>query len=159
MPINTIAKDKQAAARCTGAHMGMGMDVDDGLIYVNRTGTRELMHTDQVAIVTGATVLTAADHGKTVIINSTTSRAITLPATQAGLTFTVALGNVTAGAGHSLSPAAVDKIFCTGLTAVDNKDLIFTGATDTVGDFVTVVGDGVDGWYVTASGGTLSKEA
>lgn len=96
---------------------------------------------------------------------------LTLPSTSAGATFIVRNGGVKvtngpAGTGSNktvlvtLSPAAADKIQggVTG-TATDNKDLLNTKATSRVGDFVQIVGDGVDGWIVQAISGTWAREA
>jgi hypothetical protein len=42
--------------------------------------------------------------------------------------------------------------------AADDKDAINTAATDRVGDSLTLVGDGVDGWYVVGVTGTWARE-
>lgn len=113
-----------------------------------------------VVVVTADTTLTEADSGKVIVINAAATKVITLPATAAGLTFTVTHQVATSsGAGHSLSPAAADLIRGNGITPADNKDLICTQATSRIGDSVTIVGDGVDGWYVTAITGTWAREA
>jgi len=85
------------------------------------------------------------DESGSVIIVTAADKVITLPATQAGLTYTIVLGNggLSSGTGLSISPAAADKIDA----ASDDTDFVNTGATDTVGDSVTVVGDGAGGWY------------
>lgn len=113
-----------------------------------------------VVVVTADTTLTAADSGKVIVINAAASKVITLPATAAGLTFTVTHQVAsTSGAGHALSPVAADLIRGNGITPADNKDLICTQGTSRIGDSVTIVGDGVDGWYVTAITGTWAREA
>lgn len=87
---------------------------------------------------------------------------VTLPATSSrGSCFTFILENgaLSAGTGLSISPAAADAIHGGGLTSVDNKDLILAGATDAEGDTVTLCMDGDDGYYITSSVGTWSKEA
>jgi len=97
-------------------------------------------------------------------------KVITLPSTAAGLTFTIRNGGVPVtngptgtGANGSLavtiSPAAADKISGNGLTPADNKDLINTKATAQVGDEVTLVGDGVDGWVIQNIVGTWARES
>jgi hypothetical protein len=98
---------------------------------------------------------------------------ITLPSTQAGLTFTFRVGGVAvtsgpqgaAGATHTVnvSPAAADGIIGLGLTGVINKDLILTGGA--VGEEFTLVGTGAAGtgaWVIAeacVSAGTFTKEA
>ncbi len=61
--------------------------------------------------------------------------------------------------GCSLSPASVDKIQGTGITAADDKNIINTAATDSVGDTITLVCDGEDGWVITNLTGTWAREA
>lgn len=80
------------------------------------------------------------------------------PATK-GVRYTVSCGGASAGVGLSISPDAADHIRGAGLTAVDNKDLINPGATDVIGDCVSLDCDGVDGWIITSVAGTWAKEA
>lgn len=86
----------------------------------------------------------------------------TLPAVATanlGVWFEFETGSLSAGTGLSISPAAADHIRGNGLTSVDNKDLINTGATDRLGDAVRVYSDGVDGWVIASVIGTWAKEA
>lgn len=86
----------------------------------------------------------------------------TLPAvgsTNVGVQYEFECGAVSAGVGLSISPAAADHIRGNGLTSVDNKDLINSGASDRLGDFVRIYSDGVDGWVIDAIIGTWAKEA
>lgn len=101
--------------------------------------------------------LAAADCG---IVHEVTDDAavITLPATAAGLTFTIMNGGEDGEVVATVSPNASDKIMGNGFTAADNKDAINTKATAKKGDFITLVGEGVDGWYVTAVKGTWARE-
>lgn len=100
----------------------------------------------------------AADSGKIIIANAV-DLVFTLPATVAGLVFTFVVKAVSATTGLSISPAAADKIMGNGFTSADNKDAINTAATDREGDMIQLVGDGVDGWYVTGVIGTWAREA
>jgi len=95
---------------------------------------------------------------------------ITLPATAASLTFTVRNGgdndaSTPTGSGYNgsmavnVSPQAADKISGLALTPADNKDLINTKATSKVGDEVTLLADGTDGYTVTRVVGTWAREA
>ncbi len=119
--------------------------------------------------VTSNKTLTLADQG---IVQNVQADGITitLPSTSAGATFVIRNGGVPVsngptgtGANGSLlaavSPAAADKIQGNGLTAADNKDLLNTKATSQVGDEVTLVGDGVDGWNIQEIIGTWQREA
>jgi len=113
-----------------------------------------------VVVVTADTTLTEADSGKIIIVNAAASKTLTLPATAAGLTFTLQHQVATStGAGHALSPAAADLIRGNGFTPADNKDAICSQATSRIGDSMTIVGDGADGWYVTSVTGTWAREA
>lgn len=103
--------------------------------------------------------LVAADSGKTIFVTGV-DKVLTLPATVAGLKYTIVLKNagLSAGTGLSISPAAADFITGNGLSAVDDKDLILAGSGDRAGDCVTIEADGVDGWFITSIIGTWSKE-
>lgn len=106
--------------------------------------------------------LSAADSGNFFRLDAA-DLVCTLPAAAAGTagvtyTFFLPTAGLSTGTGFSISPAAADFICSAGLTAVDNKDLINSGATDTIGDGATIVCDGVDGWYVTSLRGTWAKE-
>ena len=99
--------------------------------------------------VTGNRTLTANESGSVVICNAA-DVVVTLPATQAGLVYTIVTKVASAGTGTSVSPNASDNIN----GAADDTDLVNTGATDAVGDSVTVVGDGAAGWLTTSVVGT-----
>ena len=86
----------------------------------------------------------------------------TLPAATAGtkgVWYEFECGVPSSGVGVSISPAAGDSIRGNGLTAVVNKDLINSGATDRVGDAVRIYCDGVVGWVIAGIIGTWAKEA
>ena len=86
----------------------------------------------------------------------------TLPAAAVGTKgawYEFECGALSSGTGLSISPAAADHIRGNGLTSVDNKDLINTGASDRLGDMVRLYCDGVDGWVIEAVIGTWAKEA
>lgn len=109
--------------------------------------------------VTASKTITYSDHGKTFFADSTTSVVLTLPATKAGITFTLVVEQLTDTSGHAFSPAAADQIIGNGFTPADDKDAICSAATDRVGDALTIVGDGELGWYITAVTGTWAREA
>lgn len=104
--------------------------------------------------------VTAAD-SYTYFIATAADVVFTLPATAAGLTYRFSLANagLSGGTGLSVSPAAADQIAGNGFTLADNKDAINTGATDRAGDFLEIVGDGADGWYITGVIGIWAREA
>lgn len=109
-------------------------------------------------IKTASFTLTANDSGKHFILDAVDLVA-TLPATAAGLNFTFTVKTISDTTGASLSPVAADKIMGAGVTAADDKDLINTAATDAIGDTITLLGDGVDGWIVINKLGTWAREA
>lgn len=97
------------------------------------------------------------------------AKVITLPATTAGACFTIRNGGVPktgapAGTGDdnstivTVSPNSADKIQGLAFTAADDKDAINTKATARVGDFITLIGDGTDGWLVAESRGIWARE-
>ena len=106
------------------------------------------------AAVTGNKTLAEGDAG--VVQRVTSTATITLPSTVVGTSYTIVNGgdeSVTI----SVSPAAADKIMGNGFTSADNKDAINT--LGQAGDWISLVGDGVNGWFVTGIGGTWTREA
>jgi hypothetical protein len=89
----------------------------------------------------------------------------TLPASAPalkGVEYEFSCGALSAGTGLSISPAAADAIGGNGLTVVVNKDLINSGASDRLGDYVKIVCTGETGataWRITGIIGTWAKEA
>ncbi len=75
-----------------------------------------------------------------------------LPATQNGLIYTFVCGN--AGGEINISPNAADKITGKGIAGVDDQDIQNTNGTNAVGDCITLIGDGADGWIVINMLGT-----
>lgn len=130
--------------------------ISGGAIVFEEGGKLQLPLTVKTANFT----LTAAQSGGTYLCDAA-DIVVTLPATVAGVQYTFIIGpnGLATVTGLSLSPVAADAIHGNGLTSVDNKDLINTAATDREGDFVTIVGDGVDGWFIVAINGTWAKEA
>lgn len=102
--------------------------------------------------------LAVADSGKLTLVD-TDAVVLTLPATLAGLTFTIVNIGADGAVQVSLSPNAIDAIQGVDLTVTDNKDLINTKATAKRGDMVTIVGDGTVGWVVQEIVGTWAREA
>jgi hypothetical protein len=134
-------------------------DLGTGTVYRNVNGYTSGQKPTVTAI-SADTTLTAADSGKVFRVTGV-DKVATLPATVAGLryTFVVAAAALSSGTGFSISPNAADKIMGNGIASADDKDLVNTGATDAEGDTVTLVGDGVDGWYVEVMRGTWARQA
>jgi hypothetical protein len=111
--------------------------------------------------VTGAVTLTINDDGKTVLIDSTTSRIITLPAASLKPGFAVRVVVKTAatgGAGHSVAPIATNQIRESSITPADNKSLINTLATGKSGDSLYLISDG-SVWIVVTKTGVWARQA
>ena len=112
----------------------------------------------QVEAVTGNKTLGEGDSG--VVQRVTADATITLPATVVGTTYTIVNGGNGSTDGTitiNVSPAAADKIMGNGFTSADNKDAINTDGRP--GDTITLVGDGVNGWFVQSVQGTWAREA
>ena len=122
-----------------------------------------------VSTKSNGTTLTTAESG-TIILQSTDGAELTLPATAAGLRYTfIWVG--TAGDDFDISPHADDKIMGSIVDndmtnsstrivtasnnggGTDNKDLKLDAGSK-VGDRVTIVGDGVNGWYIEEAVGS-----
>lgn len=99
--------------------------------------------------------LTAIQSGLVYIgTKASATQIISLPLpTKAGLVFTFVCGSA-AGEINVDPGAATYKINGPGITVVATKDLKNTGATNVLGDLVTIVSDGVDTWWATAISGT-----
>lgn len=82
----------------------------------------------------------------------------TLPSTAVGIVYTIMNMAEDGMAAVNISPAAADQIKGTGGTSTDNKDLINTKATAKRGDFVTLFGDGAEGWTIVAQRGVWARE-
>ncbi len=106
-----------------------------------------------IEVITGDTTLTAADSGKIIVVNGD-DKVASLPATALGLMFTFIMQSVGGSTGFSISPVSDDKINF----GTNNKDWINSTGTDVIGDSVTIVGDGADGWIITAMHGVWAAE-
>lgn len=133
---------------------GGKVTVEAGGILDMQAGSKQAT---PIANITSSRPVTVAESG-TVFFLKAVDLKMTLPSTAVGLTYTFVVHTVSASTGAQIDPAALDAIMNAGDTSVDDKDLLNTPATDTEGDSVTIVGDGVDGWWVTAITGIWAKE-
>lgn len=94
---------------------------------------------------------------------------ITLPATVVGYAYTIRNGGVKSTGGATgtvsngtclvtVSPNSSDKIAGLGVSAVDDKDYLNTKATSIVGDEISIIGDGANGWMVTKMIGIWAQQ-
>lgn len=153
--------NKGFVPEATGNAVGFGAD-EDGVIRGNVSGTAGdtfAVPGWRIKTVTASVTATAADNGTLFIADSTTSVVVSLPATAKGLTFGLVVLQLTTVGGHAFSPVAVDSIAGNGFTVADNKDAICSAASDRVGDMLVLIGDGVNGWYISTVTGTWAREA
>jgi hypothetical protein len=102
--------------------------------------------------------VTALMNGQTFV--GVVDAVFTLPKAVAnrGLRYVFICGVASAGAGLTVNPNAADFISGYGLTAVVNKGIQDTGATDVVGDQIVVTENAAGtGWLVTDKIGTWAK--
>lgn len=130
----------------------------DGLV----TGRRR-----DVAVVTGDTTLTAAESGKVLVDNKgSATTTFTLPdaGTTEGIEFTFMCGN--ASGEILITPASGDLIVGkthgaengTGIAPAAGTGIKNTAATNVVGDFCTLVFDGVDTWRMASVAGVWASQ-
>lgn len=121
-----------------------------------------------VTILTDNYTLTAEDSGGVFGIG-TDAKVISLPATKAGLKYTIINTGAAGNNIVTISPVAADGISGTITLAasvvvdagVVNKDLINTKASSKAGDTVTLIGTGVAGttaWIIVSSTGIWAAE-
>lgn len=88
----------------------------------------------------------------------TDAKTLTLPATVVGMRFRIRNAGADGTVLVTVSPNASDKIMGVGLTAADDKDLLNAKATAKKGDYLDLLGDGVNGWYVQEIRGTWARQ-
>ena len=122
-----------------------------GRTFTDRDGVLHVTGQTVDVISTAVNRTMTVDESGSIVVVTAADKVITLPATALGLTYTITLGNggISSGTGLSVSPVAADKINA----KADDADLVNTGATDVIGDSVTVTGDGAGGWYTTGQRG------
>lgn len=115
---------------------------------------------NEVEEVTGAKTLDAADSG--VVQNVTATATITLPAVAAGIsgiTYLIRVGDE--GLTVTINPNSADKIVGAGLSAADNKDVIFTNQPAGSYIVLTAVNEATtdSAWAVQRILGEVTREA
>lgn len=133
-----------------------------------RTAGQRLQSED----VTANNTVAAADSG--VVLNQKADALVTtlpnLTSAMVGLRVIVRLAGVpvTSGptgtgnnksVGHEIAPHSSDKIVGFGVSGTADKSLLMVKASMKVGDYVILVGDGVDTWYVQEVVGSWTFEA
>lgn len=128
------------------------------LVVTNKSDTTQALAGVASETVSANDTMAEGDSG-TVKLIDTDEVVITLPATAPGMTFTFVNAGADGEVGFAISPNSDDKIMGNGLTSANNKDLINTKLTAKKGDYVTLVGDGEDGWYIQSIRGVFTREA
>jgi len=142
-----------------------------------KLGSSASWHGSNIETITADKTLSYNDSG-TVYLVGTDGLTITLPATKAGVTFSFINSGADGNNIITISPNANDKIqgsvvtsttpqadtaVANGnvvlITGADDKDLINTKATANLGDNVTLIGDGADGWWITKGVGVWAEES
>jgi len=129
-------------------------------------GNNAVISQGSVEAITASATLSYEDSG-TVFLVGTDALVITLPPTKVGVTYTIVNSGADGNNIITISPDAADAIFGTVANAaadsvsggVVDKNLVNTKATANKGDSVTLVGDGVDGWYIVSGVGIWASEA
>ncbi|MEM3062193.1 MAG: hypothetical protein QW303_01415 [Nitrososphaerota archaeon] len=100
--------------------------------------------------------LSTTDSGRAIFVSTSGGVVtLTLPATVLGVNYHIIVDTDSSNA-LNISPNAADKIVGLDSGGVDNKDLIL--AAPKKGDYVKLLGDGVDGWFVQEASGTFTRE-
>ena len=123
---------------------------DSTLPFTDRDGVFHPQGQTAKVIQTATNYTLTANESGSIVLCTAADVVVTLPATAEGLIYTIVTETASASTGTSVSPQAADKINA----KADDADLVNTGATDAVGDAVTLVGDGGDGWLTTHVVGT-----
>ena len=139
---------------------GIGIWTEEDL-----TASDTLRNPEVFETITDDKVLDAADSGKTFLI-ATDAKTFTLPATAKGLRYKIVNSGADGNNIITVSPNASDKImgsFSNGsekviMSGTDDKDIVNTKATARKGDYIILVGDGVDGWYIEDAIGVWTEE-
>ena len=119
-------------------------------------------------LLTDDKTLLAKDHGRVFTI-ATDAKTITLPAASTGTKgMEVTIVNSGAAGNNIVTIASATADFIAGVITLAatvvvkggtvDKDLINTKSTATLGDYVKLVCDGVDGWFIIGSSGIWASE-
>lgn len=129
-------------------------------------GNNALIKDNLVQAITASKTLSYDESG-VIFLVGTDALVVTLPPTKKGVIYKIINSGADANNIITISPNANDAIFGTIANAtadsvasgVVNKDIINTKATSNKGDRITLVGDGVDGWYIVEGVGIWASEA
>lgn len=138
--------------------LGFGLTATEMYIAPQEFNTEYLNPNEQFELVAVSKTLDIGDCGVAQVV-TVDALVITLPSTVVGYSYTIINGAADGAVLVAVSPAAIDMIVGNGFTGADNKDALNTKVTAKRGDFIKIVGDGVNGWMVTSVRGTWAREA
>ena len=155
----------------SGGPISIGHSTSETTVNDNLNVTGALLYNSKIVSTKSDGTTLAASESGSVILQSTNSATITLPATVAGLRYTFVWAG-TAGQTFNISPNSSDKIMGSILdvangnivtaassgAGADNKDLQLDAGSQ-VGDRVTLVADGDNGWYIEQALGSWAFES
>ncbi len=141
------------------ASKALVLDSSKDVTGVHKIGyTQEVEHASvKRETISASETLDEADVGQIIDVD-TDAQVLTLPATVVGMRFRIRNAGADAAVLVTVSPNASDKIMGCGITSADNKDLLNTKATAKKGDYLDLLGDGVNGWYIQEMRGTWVRE-
>lgn len=134
---------------------------EDAHINKLRVGDPALLQNVHTETLTGARTLTAADNGKTLVLDGTTGAAVALPELADGLNFRFIVGSTfittdwTIVSSTNVIQGAVDVNSST-LPAVNENTVSFVASAETVGDWIDVLCDGTN-WYLRGLGQAIGS--
>lgn len=132
---------------------------EDAHINKLRLGDPALVQNVHTQTLAAATTLTAADNGKTLILDGTAGAAVSLPALADGLNFSFIIGSTfittdwTIVSSTNVIQGAVD-VNSTLVLGENENTISFVASAETVGDWVDVLSDGTN-WYLRGVGQAL----
>ncbi len=149
----------------------MSINLEDYLPGVKESGmnvdvaTRGIRHSVEIFSTATTDTLTSEESGKMVIATlGSGTQTFTLPAaTVAGATFTFKCGH--ASGEILVDPAGTDVIQAKAtndagadVTPAGGTGIKNTAASNIIGDYITLVADGVSKWYTTAQSGIWASQ-
>jgi len=139
------------------------VDTDGKSVSGTSIGKFNVANAGTFAALSSATTLLRRDSGKTIVLDSATGFAVTLPAAESGLKFSVVVGDTPPTSGnHTLVSAETANIYGNLIVngakvpAVDEDNIAFVASNAVQGDQIELVSDGTD-WYLTGTGNAVGS--
>jgi hypothetical protein len=137
----------------------LNSDKDIGVHNIKNTGRPQFNTTWLKGVSkTASATLALEESGPVSVTSAAGAVVLTLPATVVGLSYTVYVIADSANA-VSLSPNASDRIEGMNLNSAHSDDKDFVLAAPKKGDYIQIIGDGVNGWFVLEGSGVWTRQA